>query len=445
MRTLIILLLIVGLVAPMASAQEVTRYRVIYATADQNIVALDPATGQKTTLLSIDDPRDRAYAYYVSPTGTHVAIFVRFTAPDNNVGARLYVINLGDESVVFDVDLLPANFVYPEEAFGNTDFELWRALGEVAWSPTGDYLAYVSGQSGNADVFAFNINTNQSAPVNAGPQTAAFLTWSPDGTYLLFNEVVTFGSGAGFEMAGFFVATPATSELRTIALPEPAEETGISTIGWMDGTTLLYSPLNFLVGASGLYALDIPTGESNVLIPPQIEMDVPVFDVTTGAVAFVVPDIGLALNLVPGAYLFAEDAENPTLLESGVFYFTQTAREAAFQFENPDGSLLYDVSAGALSSLPPSDFGAFVSPTIDAVVLFRADGVYISDLAGENVTRVLESDLQIPIWSPDGTRFYSYGFLEDVSGLLEIDAANRTVRVVDDTMSVTSLLAVAPG
>jgi Tol biopolymer transport system component len=57
--------------------------------------------------------------------------------------------------------------------------------GAALWSPTGEWISYVTSQSEPA---LLNVATGASKIINPGKPTGSVLEWSPDGKYLLIPE-----------------------------------------------------------------------------------------------------------------------------------------------------------------------------------------------------------------------------------------------------------------
>ncbi|HLA43519.1 MAG TPA: hypothetical protein VJZ27_08800, partial [Aggregatilineales bacterium] len=367
-----LIVLILFLPAGIMTVQAQTAdHIVIYANNAGQIIALNPQTGLKTILLTIESPLERAYGFYVSPDGIHLGVFLRLIDQNNATNPlqfRLYVVRIADAALLLDQDLLPPGYVYPSpENPGDPQYELARAQGEVVWSRDGRYLAFISAQAGNADVFIFEPATQIVTQLNNAPGTAAFITWNPSGSLLVFCDLNSFGTGSGYDINTYYAVSVPEGETRP--LPEPVSVSGFSAVGWLDDTTLIYSPLDFaFFGAAGLYTLDMNSLVSTERLPPRVAMNVPVFDDLSKSIAFVVPEIG-EVSLVPGAYLWLSDEAAPTLLQSGTFYAVNLVRPGQFQFEDPSGSYLAGANGSELSPLPANDFGAFVSPGMDAVAL----------------------------------------------------------------------------
>ncbi len=444
---------VVALLVPsLAHAQADDAYQVIYVNAAGEVVALNPLDESQTTLLAFDNPLGRAFGFHVSPDGAHLAIFVR-SLQGEQTAYSLYVLRLADGMTLLEQDLLPPDFsASVETGPGDPLYELTRALGAVEWSPDGRYVAFI-GAGGetdpSADVYVYEPATQAMSATYELPRTAVELHWSPDSERLLFNEIASFGqAGEGYALDGYYLADLVADDLVRIESMSTPEVTGpLFIVGWADAQTLYWSPLDFeSFGASGLYRYELTQDGPRVeeQLPPRIRTNVPVLDRATDAIAFTVPEV-LANNLVPGAYLWLPGEDLPTFLQSGTFTWAEPVRAGQFQFETPETSYLVDVATQELRALPPHDFGAFVSPVsgVDLVALARQDGLYVSRISTDDAELVWSGETQVPIWSPDGTRFYSFGFVADQGGLIEIDLTTRTVRLLDDTMAVNSPRAVA--
>jgi hypothetical protein len=70
--------------------------------------------------------------------------------------------------------------------------------------------------------------------------------------------------------------------------------------------------------------------------------------------------------------------------------------------------------------------------------------VYVSSLLVDNATLLWGEETQVPVWSPDGSKYYTFGFVPEGAGLVEIDVVNRGLRLLDSRMAVTSPRSVLP-
>lgn len=418
------LLILLGIFWGSLPVHAQSDYRVIYVNDAGEVIALNPRTNESDVLISFENPLQQAYGLHTA--GEYLAIYLRTENFDPNLPFSYHLYVLKGQTVILDQNLLPPNYTYPpEQQLGDPSYELTRALGEVLWSPDKTQLAFISAHEGNADVYIFEVNT-QALTRYATPQTAAFLSWNPSGNRLIWADLLSFGDGSGYQVAGYM----------TNGENLPLGTKALAWVGWQDENQILYAPLDFtLFGASGLEIYDFATNTSQSLLPPQIALTIPVWDAASETLAFVVPNF-VDGGLVFGAYEWQLSQAQPTLLQSGTFYSVEWVRPNHFQFESPQGSFLF--TTGALRPLPQHDFGLFLSPHFDLAVLARAEGVYISQLTTDDATLVWADQTQVPIWSPDGAYFYTFSFLPEGAGLVEVDIQTRTARLLDSRMAVTS-------
>lgn len=423
--------------------------RVIYINDAQEVIALTPATNEQSVLLAYQTEFARAYGLHVAPDQQHVAIFLRLwdqAALDSGQpsvrGFRLFIVRISDAAVLLDQDLLPEGYTDTgSNMLGDPTFEMIRALGEIKWSPDGQQVAYISGQSGTADLWTFNVATQETTQRDSNPDVAAFINWSPDGSTIIFSRLETFGTGGGYTLNEVDRVTLTDNSVTPIPLAEPASSQGISIIGWLDAERVLYAPVSFIAGASGLYELNLTTLAATEILPREVEMSIPVFDAETQSAAFIIPDLGMETVYDPGAYVWSASAEQPIQVRTGTFYFAERITSGLFLLQAFDATYVYDVRTPTLMTLPPNDFGAFVAPSGQHVVLYRADGVYVSSLSADDASLIWNGEAQVPVWSADGNFFYSFGITEQGAGLLQFDVVKRSYQLLDTRMAVNSPIA----
>lgn len=438
MRRLLIFALTLFWLLPLTqiSHAQSGSHRVYYLTDDNQIVALDPLTGTRTSLLILDAAPD-ALGLYPSPDGQYLAVFARLGS-----AYQLDVVETASGTLLLGQPLLPDGFSAPTEAtLGDPRYELTRALGELAWSPDSSTLAYVSGAAGSADIYTFIPAQQQNVRLtDLESTTAAFIHWSPDSMQFLFTDLVSFGDGSGYDISGYYRVSP--GQVERLNLDDTAPQ-GIAIIGWLSANEILYSAFDFTVGAAGLHRLDLSTQNRTQILPARIPLAIPAYAPAIQTSVIVVPPLSQG-GLVPGLYTWQGDAAPPSLLQTGEFYSVQHIRAGLFQVESAGGSLLFDATTNALTPLPANSFGAFVSPVMDIVVLAREDGTYVSPLYQDAAQLIWMEESQIPIWSPEGNLFYSYGFTGEGAGLVAVDVAGQRVILLDTSMSINSPRAVSP-
>jgi hypothetical protein len=428
---------------PTSRAQTPANYAIAYINDAGELVAFNPADLSQRVLLGLPEPLSHSYGLYPSPDGAYLGVFIRSNDLVTRPLLSLVILDTVTGQSLWDENLLPDGYQYPLEApLGQPDYEMSRALGEVVWSPDSRYAAFINGQTGQAEITLWDSQT-QLASTLTTPAVPAFLVWNPSSSTLVFADLTSFGDGSGLQVAGYYSANIAAQSVTALTLPDPAPQSGLALIGWIDDSQFLYSSLSFIFGGAGIGRYDLTANLASEVLPSRLAIGLPIFDSAQQTLAFVVPDISDA-GLVPGAYLWPLEQPQPTLLQSGPFYSVHSPRPGLFQYESAQGSYLLDLSQAdsALQALPIHQFGAYLSPQADALVLARQDGVYVSSLGQDDASLVWNDQAQVPIWSPDGSVFYSYGFLNDQAGLVEVNVTTRQARLLDSRMAVTSPRAV---
>ena len=64
------------------------------------------------------------------------------------------------------------------------------SYGNVAWSPSGDRIAFTSSEEGSNQIFVRWMNTGATASITNLTESPGDLSWSPDGSKILFSKFV---------------------------------------------------------------------------------------------------------------------------------------------------------------------------------------------------------------------------------------------------------------
>jgi|GEM_PF-4123416 len=432
---LIGLLMVAGLFGSYQTTLAQTDHAVFYITDTNEIIRLDPFSGNKISLYTLPNA-PQGIGLHPAPNGAYLAVVLR-----DITSQTLLLLDATTGELITEQALLPADYQPPSDvSLGDPRYEMAQAVGEVAWSPDSQNLAFVSGVGGTADVYVYPFGTQQVQVLSNFPTAEAFLNWSPDSSRLVFTAFNSFGDGSGYQVEGTYSGTPQGVE--RLATGDTAPQ-GLATVGWVSDTAFLYSGYEFTVGAGGLFQYDIAAQAVTTILPVRITLSLPAFDTTTGFVAFVVPP-NVQGGLVPGVYTWQAGDEQPTFIQSGQFYGITVAQAGLFHIRSDANTLLFDAASGTLAPLPNDAFGAFVSPAQPVVVLAREDGIYTSPLAENNPVQIWGEEIQIPLWSPDGSQFYTYGFTGEGAGLVAVNVLDGRVILLDRTMAITSPRAVVP-
>lgn len=380
------------------------------------------------------------YILAASSSGGQLAVITHNLRGEAPYIAELHILNVPSGEIRLTQTLLPADFPtqIPAE-LGNPHTEMIQAIGEMAWSPDGTRLAFISGHNGtSADVYIFEASSNQIRALEPEAGAAGLLSWSPDSKWLVYSDLQTFGGEAGYLSNGIFALGVADDNSEQVirldfAIAYPND---VIRVGWRDAETILLSSHSFIAGARGLYSWHIPSNTVSNHLPETLELSVPVYGAFADIAAFIVPDLGENIPLTAGFYLAPLTADEPILVYEGEFYSVQQVNASYFKLIGTPGELLLNANSLEETILISGDEGTFVSPTTEYVVAYfptyiqimRQDGTILGTLSVEGALP--------PDWSSDGTQFFTFGFTENGAGLLLIDVENQSVQLLDSTIAL---------
>ncbi len=155
-----------------------------------------------------------------------------------------------------------------EDTHGDPAFEAFGAMqysDSLAWSPDGTRLAFIAARDGDsADIYLFNRSDNSVARLTDEAGHAAALHWSPDGQFLQYVSVNTFGTGAGSDMAGLWVYDFKSSQAQLL---ETLDSNGEEFVVWMDNSRFLINSIGRLCGGSyNLRIVDAASSDQQVIV-----------------------------------------------------------------------------------------------------------------------------------------------------------------------------------
>ena len=155
-----------------------------------------------------------------------------------------------------------------EDTHGDPAFEAFGAMqypDSLAWSPDGTRLAFIAARDGDsADIYLFNRSDNSVVRLTDEAGHAAALHWSPDGQFLQYVSVNTFGTGAGLDMAGLWVYDFKSSQAQLL---ETLDSNGEEFVAWMDNSRFLINSIGRLCGGSyNLRIVDAASSDQQVIV-----------------------------------------------------------------------------------------------------------------------------------------------------------------------------------
>jgi WD40 repeat protein len=202
----------------------------------------------------------------VSSTAHKIAVLT--TVQDAYHMLSLLIISLPEGNVIQRINLTtPDTEPSLDASPGESSLEAMRAVAEqpsFTWSPDGRRLAFTAAlDSPNADIYVYDLQSQEIRKVSDDEGQDYLPTWSPDGKSILFLEAEGFGTGAGFAMSGIWLAAADGSSTRKLATPTSSGE---QLIGWRDDETVVLTSWSPAFGPSQLRLYNIRTQKQTILV-----------------------------------------------------------------------------------------------------------------------------------------------------------------------------------
>ncbi len=236
---------------------------VLWSTAGLYAVNED---GTGLTRLTTEDPNgEQTLSMEASPDGRSFAYITGNI--DRIHGLKLHLLTLPDGKPRLVTALTNARTEPGNDAMLDAKVEAVRAITDVkslAWSPDGKTLAFIGVQDGpSADLYTYIPATGKINRLTDGPSQAYGPSWSPDGKYIVQYGVTTFGTGAGYSMAGAWAARADGSGV--IDLGKPAGS-GENLVGWIDKDSFVTYSWTPVCGPENLRVVNINDKSQKTLL-----------------------------------------------------------------------------------------------------------------------------------------------------------------------------------
>lgn len=228
--------------------------------------------------------------------------------------------------------------------------EAVRAVTDVnslAWSPDGTVLAFIGVQQGaTADLYTYSTLTGKIAQLTDGPAQAYGPEWSPDGKYIIQFGVTTFGTGAGYSMAGAWAARADNSGVVDLYKPQGSGE---EFVGWLDNDTFVVSSWTPVCGPQSLRAVTIGVKDQSYLVGGCFTGAA-----MTGSGNLIITGAEEMGSELSGVYTVSpEDTARRPLSDAPAYGVTSLPESGEFTVDTRDGTQVY-ANSGELMGVPPA-------------------------------------------------------------------------------------------
>ncbi len=377
------------------------------------------ADGASVRQVVAESPESHPLAYTPGPGG-HVAYLTLSTDREPwlqpCLALNLLDLETGTHRAVARLtsDAVEASDEFPPDAK--------RAIADepsLAWSPDGSQLAFIAalGDSG-ADLYLYDVAGDFIKRLSDEPDHAALPTWSPDGAYIAFQEMRTFGTGAGYAVEHLWAAAAdGTGIVDLFAVGEDAYTGGEIYIGWTGAGELVFHDF---INRANLRRANPATGETVLL--REACLDDAALDPTTGTTLVVLhpAEYGCGREDSPaGAFLVSPDGSTVQAVEGDSFDPAWSAVDERFYTLTYGSGIVSIAPSGEAAVVATMDDGWYGMPLISpdgSTWAWTGNGVWVGPY-GEPPRQIDEAIVYqanrfvspLAAWHPDGDRLLYVG------------------------------------
>jgi dipeptidyl aminopeptidase/acylaminoacyl peptidase len=267
---------------------------------------------------------------FLSPDGNWLAFYTGsagdltdpLTAEKYDLGLNLMNVKTGETNLL--VHLLskdyPKNFEAAAKELGQADvtaqslqFAFLAGIKQsLAWSPDGRYLAFAGQMEGiSSDLYVYDTRYGTIKRLSSGPQEMQWVSWSPDGKWIVHGSVYSVGEGMTFDI---YVSNLDGSDVRYLSTA--SLYSGVDD--WLNPHVFFQHNSENGVGNFALQLMDVETGKA-IKVWDGAFMSY-AFDPNGGRILVfaITPDKwpynGDEPNFVSGSYLVDLASQSKTLL-----------------------------------------------------------------------------------------------------------------------------------
>ncbi len=342
-----------------------------------------------------------------------------------SVNPMLVVLDIENQTPILQLELT-GPIIQPgmEGTHGDPAFEAYGAMqfsDNVAWSPDATRLAFVAARDGDsADVYLFNRSDHSVTRLTDEAGHAAALHWSPDGQFLQYLSIYTFGTGAGATMEGLGIYDFQSQQAQ---LMKTLNSNGENFLAWTDNSHFLVASRSRLCESYNLRLVNVARLYNQVIVDGCFtgvaydpEQKFGMFSVTE----FNYENCSCGESMEAGLWIFGDGIGYPVVGEIGTKKFEQLnaygigfiKQGNLFTVYGDEGlqTIYYDNGHYSLNILPEvKGLTPYPSPTGDhwAWASPTQTGLWITE-NNSNPIELSPLFSGIPLWSQDGQTIYFF-------------------------------------
>jgi len=358
----------------------------------------------------------------VAPGGGMVSYIADMDMEDEGAGLELRLLDLRsreDELVTRLQNPQALASGEDEEMFGQ-QFESMRAISESApqWSHGGDRIAFIGQMDGpSADLYVYSMADEGITRLSDGPSHASGPSWSPDDKYVFHIGVWNFGTGAGYNNAGSWVARADGSEMYETTTGPGTD----AAMRWMGPHSLLMGSWSQPCGLGGLRVKDFLSGEETMVW--EYALNDFAYSSETGQMVIMVPpdmtDCGYEAQPT-GLFLLDGPTDEPLLVSDHDYWSvgvdpSDTTNFLLQEWEGKIDRLLPSGEVEHVAYTPPGPPVYSQAANLWAWHTGWGDevGAWIGPLTDQGPQQIFDRPVDEGAWSPDGGAYF---FVSDDEG-----------------------------
>jgi hypothetical protein len=407
------------------------------------------ADGTGRTLLLPRPAPEWSFRFSAAPAGGHIGVYlydetrVTMAYGENDYNppyGSFWVISLPDGTAYQIVEEALPSGPPIEWSESSMPWDFFTASDFGPWTSDGGSALITSAHEGSVDVYRLDAGSMQLTRISESPAMAFRPRWSPDERYIVWDEIWTFGTGAGYSVNGLWAA-PADGSAAPAMLEGSNFGGDYIFLGWRNNAEFAFTVFDVMCGEGGAWLGNVETGQVQAVMDTLFTECVlsidysPVLD----DFLFIVGGFGLPdSTLETGLYHLAMDGGTEYLAPLSDDYHQVMWSEAAGtyllrfdvgEFERyPLSGVVPPRLIGWPESLTRSPDGQWL-----AISAYRVGGILVGTTL-EDMAEIYATSGDI-VWTPDSTGL----FVATAEGLILVDRATGAATPVAQTAAETAL------
>jgi WD40 repeat protein len=338
----------------------------------------------------------------------------------------LIIVNVPEGKVEKEIALTSSISTYSA-----TEHEVWMdisaTVGSFAWSPNGQTLAFTASIDGDSsDLYVYDVNNQAITRLTWGSGQAYSPTWSPDGKWIVHQEVRQMMHTLGYRVDAVWASSPSGSN--NIMLYDANGEYQ-SIREWISSSEFVVVHKNEDPGSNRLYKASLRGNDLTTLYEGPIATFV-IESNGDSAILWLMNDETIFLK-----YPYADTGTSLDLSDvNHLYYFEELesfviGSDSAISIVSTEGVITQTIDdSGYVAVAPGGEWFAVYPETYSE--FDTGSGLRLYTKGGDLMKEISSGDIDQAFWSPDGLYLY---WVEDMI-LLNYGVEDGNIKIVIDQL-----------